>query len=68
MLGTDSNANVISHFYLSHSAPMDGSIYHDITYEIFIALQIILSLHAVYYLQQLDLKIELLSGLRGMAE
>ena len=68
MLGINSNVNVISHFYLSHSAPIDGSVYHDITHETFIALQIILSLHAMCYLQQLDFKIELLAGLPGMAE
>lgn len=68
MLGTDSNANVISHFYLSRSAPIDGSVHHDITHETVIALQIILSLHTVCYLQQLVFKIELLAGLPGMAE
>lgn len=68
MLGNDSNVNVISHFYLAPSALVDGSVYHDITRETFIALQIILSLHTVCYLQQLDFKIELLAGLPGMAE
>ena len=30
MLGADSNVNVISHFYLSHSPPIDGSVCHHI--------------------------------------
>lgn len=68
MPGNDSDVNVISRFYLFPSAPVDGSVYHDITHETFIALQIILSLHAVCYMQQLDFKIELLAGLPGMAE
>lgn len=65
MLGTDSNVNVISPFYPSHSLPIDGSVYHDIPHETFIAL---LSLHFVHYLQWCDFKIELLAGLPGMAE
>ena len=31
MLGTDGNVNVISRFDLSHFAPVDGSVCHDIT-------------------------------------
>lgn len=68
MFGTDSNINVISRFYLSHSSPIDGSVYHDIPHKTVITLQIILSLHSVCYLQWYDFKIELLAGLPGMAE
>lgn len=47
MLGTDGNVSVISRFDLSHFAPVDGSVCHDITRQTSTALQITLLPHAV---------------------